>query len=86
VQTFDGLYVSIDIDVVDPAFAPGTGYPEPGGFSSRDLIYFLQRLRLLKNFMALDVVEINPLKDVQDLTVKLGAKLLVESYKPSAHV
>lgn len=73
----DGFYVSIDIDVVDPAYAPGTGYLEPGGMSSRELIYFLQRLTLLSNFKGADIVEINPDKD-NGSTVKLGAKLLSE--------
>ena len=74
----DALYISIDIDVLDPAFAPGTGYLEPGGMSSRELIYFLQRLALLKNFKAADIVEINPDKDETGRSVKLGAKLLAE--------
>jgi len=74
----DALYISIDIDALDPAFAPGTGYLEPGGMTSRELIYFLQRLTLLKNFKAADIVEINPSLDKSGRTVKLGAKLLVE--------
>ena len=78
VREFSNLYVSIDIDVVDPAFAPGTGYLEPGGMSSRDLIYFLQRLKLLKNLKRLDLVEINPDKDINGMTVKLGAKIIKE--------
>lgn len=73
----EGFYISIDIDVLDPAFAPGTGYLEPGGLSSRELIYFLQRLTLLKNFRGGDIVEINPDKD-DGKTVKLGAKILSE--------
>lgn len=74
----DGFYISIDIDVIDPAHAPGTGYLEPGGMSSRDLIYFLQRLLLLNNFKGADIVEINPDKDKSGRTVKLGAKILSE--------
>ncbi len=74
----NGFYISIDIDAVDPAFAPGTGYQEPGGMSSRELIYFVQRLALLKNFKGADIVEINPDLDINNRTVKLGAKLLVE--------
>lgn len=77
-RSADALYVSVDVDVVDPAFAPGTGYLEPGGMSSRELIYFLQRLSLLKNFKAADIVEINPDKDSGGRTVKLGARLLGE--------
>ena len=73
-----GFYISIDIDCVDPGFAPGTGYLEPGGLSSSELIYFVKRLSLLDNFKGADVVEINPDKDVKGMTVKLGAKLLAE--------
>ena len=73
-----GFYVSIDIDCVDPAFAPGTGSLEPGGMSSRDLIYFIKRLSLLSNFRGADIVEINPDKDFNGMTVKLGARLLAE--------
>lgn len=73
-----GFYLSIDIDCVDPGFAPGTGSLEPGGISSRDLIYFVKRLSLLKNFRGADIVEINPSRDINGITVKLGAKLLSE--------
>ena len=73
-----GFYVSIDIDSVDSAFAPGVACPEPGGMSSRDLIYFVKRLSLLKNFRGADIVEINPDKDINKITIKLGAKLLAE--------
>lgn len=77
-KNFDALYISVDIDAVDPAFAPGTGYIEPGGLTSRELIYFLQRLKFLKNLKALDIAEINPKKDINGITSKLGAKILVE--------
>ena len=73
-----GFYISLDIDCVDPAFAPGTGYLDPVGMSSRDLIYFIKRLSLLRNFRGADIVEINPDKDINGMTVKLGAKLLAE--------
>ncbi|MFC1710536.1 arginase family protein [Nanoarchaeota archaeon] len=72
------LYVSIDIDVIDPAFAPGTGYQEPGGLSSRDFVYLIQRINKIKNLRGLDIVEINPEKDSDNKTVKLGAKILSE--------
>ena len=55
-------YVSIDIDIIDPAYAPGTGYPEPGGLSSGDMLYILQRIKHLKNIRIVDLVEINPTK------------------------
>jgi agmatinase len=72
------LYVSIDIDVIDPAYAPGTGYPEVGGLTSRQFIYLIQRINKMKNLRAVDLVEINPEKDVNNLTVKLGAKIISE--------
>jgi len=72
------LYVSIDIDAVDPGFAPGTGYKEPGGLTSREFIYIIQRINKIKNLKALDIVEINPEKDINGITVKLGAKILSE--------
>lgn len=72
------LYLSVDIDAVDPAFAPGTGYNEPGGLTSRELLHFIQRIKRMKNFKMADIVEINPSKDCCDLTVKLGAKIVGE--------
>lgn len=74
------LYVSIDIDILEPAFAPAVAYAEPGGLSLRQLIYILQRLSMLKNLKALDIVEVDIEKDKKhDLrTIKLATKLLVE--------
>lgn len=78
VKNFNALYISIDIDVLDPSFAPGTGYKEPGGLSTRELLFFLGRLKMLKNLKMIDLVEINPDKDINEMTSKLGAKVLVE--------
>ncbi|MCF7910112.1 arginase family protein [Candidatus Pacearchaeota archaeon] len=72
------LYVSIDIDVIDPIFAPATGYREVGGFSSREFLYLVKRISKMKNLKGIDLVEINPEKDRDNLTVKLGAKILSE--------
>lgn len=80
-RNFGALYISIDIDIVDPAFAPGTGYTEPGGLTSRELLYFLSRLKKLNNLKTIDIVEINPKKDINNITSKLGAKILVEMMK-----
>jgi len=72
------LYVSVDIDVLDLAFTPGTGYPESAGLTSREFVYMIQRINKAKNLRAIDFVEINPTKDRDNLTVKLGAKILGE--------
>jgi agmatinase len=75
------MYVSLDIDIADPVFAPGTGYCEPGGLTSRELVYIVQRINKVKNLKSLDIVEINPEKDRNKITVKLGAKILSELIK-----
>ncbi len=74
------LYVSIDIDIIDPAFALSTGYPEAGGLTSRQFLYLIQRIKKIKNLRAVDIVEINEKMDKEkdNLTVKLGAKILAE--------
>jgi len=71
-------YVSIDIDVVDSVFVPGTGYPEAGGLTSRQFIYLAQRINKIKTLRGVDIVEINPDKDFNGITVNLGAKILAE--------
>jgi len=74
------LYVSIDMDVVDPVFAPSTGYQESGGLTSRQFLYLIQRINKIKSLKAVDIVEINSEKDEKrdNITVKLGAKILGE--------
>lgn len=72
------LYISIDLSVVDPTFAPAATFQEPGGLSSRQIIYLIQRMNRIKNLRAVDIVEINPEKNGENITVKLGAKILSE--------
>ena len=72
------VYLSIDIDVLDSAFAPGTGYSEPGGLTTRELIYIVQRLKLIRNIAIADINEVNPDKDIQEMTSKAAAKVIVE--------
>ncbi len=72
------LYLSLDIDVMDPAFAPSTYYQEPGGLTSRQFLYLIQRLKKVRGLKAIDLVEINSEEDSKGLTVKLGAKILSE--------
>lgn len=74
------LYVSIDIDVIDPIFAPSVSKPESGGITSREFIYIIQRINKIKTLKALDITEINAEEDKKrgNVTVKLGAKILSE--------
>ncbi|MFE7213977.1 agmatinase [Streptomyces sp. NPDC057611] len=66
------VYLSIDIDVLDPAFAPGTGTPEMGGFTSRELLHLLRRLDGL-NLVGADVVETAPAYDHAEITCVAAA-------------
>lgn len=61
------VYVSVDIDVLDPAFAPGTGTPESGGLTSRELLTILRSLNSL-NVVGADIVEVSPAYDHADIT------------------
>lgn len=70
-------FVSFDIDVVDPAYAPGTGTPEAGGPSSRDLLAILRRLTGI-DFVGFDVVEVIPAYDPAGQTATLAANLAYE--------
>jgi agmatinase len=54
------VFISVDVDVLDPAFAPGTGTPEPGGLSSRELLYAVRTLASRTDVVGLDVVEVLP--------------------------
>ncbi|AEG44996.1 agmatinase [Isoptericola variabilis] len=56
----DHLYISLDIDVCDPAYAPGTGTPEPGGITSNDILRAVRRLAAEVGIVAMDVVEVSP--------------------------
>lgn len=71
------VYITLDIDVLDPAFAPGTGTPEAGGFSSRELFEVLLALKDL-DIVGFDLVEISPPYEQNDNTSLLGAKILRE--------
>ena len=72
----DPLYISLDIDVLDPAFAPGISHHEPGGMSSRQLIDIIQKIEV--PIVGADIVELNPKRDVHNMTAMLAYKLFKE--------
>lgn len=77
VFSFDGpVYLSLDMDAIDPAFAPGVSHHEPGGFTSRQVIQLLQRLK--GRLIGADLVEYNPQRDPTGVTAMLAAKLYKE--------
>jgi len=73
-STFDSLYLSIDLDVLDPAFAPGVGNPEAVGISSRELYDLVTTLQN-KKIVAADIVELNPTYD-NGATASMAAKMI----------
>ena len=74
---FDGpVYISLDIDGLDPAYAPGVSHPEPGGLTTREVINILHSLQA--DVIGGDIVEYNPINDVNNITAITAAKLLKE--------
>jgi agmatinase len=82
-QALDGpeaIYLSIDIDVLDPAFAPGTGTPEPGGLTSRELLTAVRRIVSSVRLVGMDVVEVAPAYDGPgQITAEVAHRLVLES-------
>jgi arginase len=77
IQTLQSpLYISLDLDVLDPAFAPGVSHHEPGGMTTRELIRIIHTIPV--EIVGADMVEYNPMRDVNDMTAMVGYKLLKE--------
>ncbi len=75
----DGVFLSIDIDVVDPGMAPGTGTPEPGGMTSRELLEAVRRICFELPIVGIDVVEVAPPFDSADITAILANRVVLEA-------
>ena len=71
------VYLSLDLDVLDPAHAPGLSHPEPGGLSTRELLTIIQAIPRGR-LVGADVVELNPANDLRDLTARVAAKVVKE--------
>jgi arginase len=70
------LYISLDLDVLDPAFAPGVSHHEPGGMSARELIKIIQHISV--SIVGADIVEYNPTRDINNMTAMVAYKLFKE--------
>lgn len=76
----DGVFLSIDVDVVDPGMAPGTGTPEPGGLTTRQLLDAVRRCATELNVVGLDVVEVAPAYDGPgEVTAMLANRVVLEA-------
>jgi arginase family enzyme len=70
------LYISVDLDGIDPAFAPGVSHHEPGGLSVREVLNVLARQKA--EIVGADIVELNPERDINGMTAAVAAKLCKE--------
>lgn len=77
ISTLEGpLYISLDLDVLDPAFAPGVSHHEPGGLSSRNIIEIIQKINV--PIVGADIVEYNPMRDINHMTAMVAYKMMKE--------
>lgn len=72
------VYVSIDLDCVDPASAPGVSVPSPGGLTTADLLFLLTKVMSAGNIVGFDIVELSPDYDLNNMTAYLAARILTE--------
>ena len=70
------LYISLDLDGLDPAYAPGVSHHEPGGLTTRELISIIQKINV--PIIGADIVEYNPTRDINNMTAMVAYKLLKE--------
>ncbi len=75
----EGVFLSVDIDACDPAHAPGTGTPEPGGLTARELLDAVRRACLELPVVGVDVVEVSPPYDSADITAALANRVVLEA-------
>jgi agmatinase len=74
----ENIYITIDIDVLDPSCAPGTGTPEPGGFTYLQMREILRKLPVKGKIIGFDVVEVDPLFDHAQITAQIAVKLIID--------
>ena len=79
VDDCDAVFLSVDVDVVDPGSAPGTGTPEPGGLTSRQLLDAVRRIAMELPLVGMDVVEVSPPYDHAEITAYLGNRIVLEA-------
>jgi agmatinase len=75
----DGVFLSVDVDVVDPGMAPGTGTPEPGGLTTRQLLDAVRRIAMELPLVGIDVVEVSPPYDHAEVTAFLANRVVLEA-------
>ena len=80
----DCIYLSVDVDVVDPGMAPGTGTPEPGGMLARELLRAVRQIVGRVELVGMDVVEVSPPYDQSEITAMLAHRVVLEAIRALA--
>jgi agmatinase len=81
-EALDGpevIYLSVDIDVIDPGMAPGTGTPEPGGMLTRELLRAIRQVASSVELAGMDVVEVSPPYDLSEVTAAAAHRCVLEA-------
>ena len=76
----DGIYLSLDMDGIDPMFAPGVGTPVPGGLTFREAHLAVELLAETKRMIGMDLVEVNPILDRANMTAELAVSLALSAF------
>jgi arginase len=76
----DGIYLSLDLDVLDPVFAPGVGTPVTGGLTFREAHLAVELLAETKRLIGMDLVEVNPILDKSNMTAELAVQLALSAF------
>jgi agmatinase len=74
----DAVYISVDIDVIDPGIAPGTGTPEPGGLLPREVLRAVRRIASAVEIAGMDIVEVSPPYDHAEVTAMAANRVALE--------
>ena len=76
----DGLYLSLDLDAIDPVFAPGVGTPVPGGLTYREAHLVCELVAETNALVGMDIVEVNPILDEHNKTAALAVELALSAF------
>ena len=84
VSDTQAVFMSVDVDVLDPAFAPGTGTPEPGGMATWELLRSVRRIALAIDLAGMEVVEVSPPYDHAGITAIAAHRVVLEAMSAMA--
>ena len=84
-RNVDRLFISVDVDVCDPAFMPGTGTPEPGGLTANEILHTIRKIAIENAIVGFDIVELSPAYDHAEISALLANRIVLELLSGLAH-